>query len=319
MGWVGTQLGVNKDAVDDLISQQYLEGLFKELDKDGGGSIDRQELYDGFIARGAGDRFTAKEILQIINFMDKDGDGEIDFQEFIDMFGYMKIQSMDDLIEKSYLYILFASVDDDGSGSIDFDEFKGFLIDNGIKMSDAEVERLMKQVDEDGDGNMDFYEFYSIFSAVKSFDDLIVSSRLHIIFNSIDTDGSGELEFDEIKQLFKQEKIEMSDKELKAMMAKIDENGDGVIDFEEFETAFGMITDLQDLVNIWQNLNSIDVGSDLSIGSGLSKLAWLPIVAGGCGGIMSKTCTAPLERYVMSLNPVKIRSLTAYRIALTVH
>eukprot|EP01084_Bolivina_argentea_P043208 79610_1 len=79
-------------------------------------------------------------------------------------------------------------------------------------------------------------------------------------------------------------------------MAQIDENGDGVIDFDEFQHAFGMITNLNDLVTHWSNMNCIDVGSDLSIGSGLSKLSLFPIIAGGCGGLMSKTATAPLER-----------------------
>ena len=240
------------------------------------------------------------------------------------MFGYMEINCMEDLIEKSYLYVLFNQIDDDGSGQIDFDELKNFFISNGIDIDESEIIRLMKQVDSDGDMLMDFHEFYQIFSAVKSFDDLVTKSRLHVIFNQIDTDGSGELEFDEIKQLFKLEKIEISDKELKSMMAKIDENNDGVIDFEEFEQvkihlsiylriisehftliycnlfdqpqAFSMITDLHDLVNIWQNMSGIDVGSDLSIGSGLSQPKILPIIAGGCGGIMSRTLTAPLER-----------------------
>ena len=59
-----------------------------------------------------------------------------------------------------------------------------------------------------------------------------------------------------------------------------------------------MIEDLHDLVSIWQNMNSVDVGSDLSVGSGLSKLSFLPIIAGGCGGIFSRSATAPLERYL---------------------
>ena len=48
-------------------------------------------------------------------------------------------------------------------------------------------------------------------------------------------------------------------------------------------------------------MQSIDVGTDLSVSSGmydneLSIAALLPIIAGGTGGICSRTATAPLER-----------------------
>eukprot|EP01084_Bolivina_argentea_P100888 180983_1 len=150
MGWVGSNFSIKDTIVEEFIDSKYLEQLFTELDKDGGGSIDRNELFEGFIEQGAGDRFTEREITLIIDFMDKDGNGSIDFQEFIHTFGYMKIKSMQDLIEKSYLYILFRKIDTDGSGEIDFDELKSFFIQNHLKMKDNEILRLMKQVDEDG-------------------------------------------------------------------------------------------------------------------------------------------------------------------------
>eukprot|EP01083_Nonionella_stella_P113540 334761_1 len=297
LDWIGSYFYTKDDLSDDeLMNISYLDQLFHELDKDNNGKIDRHELFEGFREGGAGDRFTQREILSVIEFIDLDGDGEIDRQEFIHMFHPMAVRSMEDLIEKSYLYIMFRRIDDDASGSITFDELKSFFAQNNMKFNDSEIIRLMSEVDYDGDGEMDFREFYHIFGNVKSFDDLVVQSRLKLIFNSVDTDGSGELDFEEIKELFEKERIQISDKELRAMMNSIDINGDGVIDFDEFTEAFSMITDLQDLVNMWQNLNSIDIGSDLAVGSGLSQLSFLPILAGGLGGIMSRTATAPLER-----------------------
>ena len=263
MGWLVSLKVIRQEIVngymDELIDTTYLAGLFSELDTDGDQKISRDELYSTFMKYGASDRFTDKEIDLIIDFMDKDGDGEIDFQEFFTMFSYMNIQSMNDLIEKAYLYVLFNQVDNDGSGKIEFPELKEFFKQNGIHLRDDEIYRLIDQVDVDNDGTMDFYEFYHIFSSVKSFDELVTKSRLHVIFNSIDTDNSGVLELDEIKRLFKQEKIEISDSQLRQMITQIDQNNDGVIDFDEFERAFDKITNVNDLVNVWQNLNSIDI------------------------------------------------------------
>ena len=300
MGWIVSlkviRVEVVNDYMDELIDTTYLETLFSKMDSDGDQQLSRDEIYQTFMEQGATNRFTEKEIQLIIDFMDKDGDGEIDFKEFFGMFSFMNVKSMEDLIEKAYLYVLFRQIDEDGSGKIEFHELKDFFTKNGIQLRDDEIYRLLDQVDIDSDGTMDFYEFYHIFSEVKSFDELVTKSRLHVIFNSIDRDNSGALEFDEIQRLFKQEKIEISDTQLKQMMQQIDANNDGVIDFEEFEAAFDKITSINDLVYQWQNLNSIDIGSDLSIGSGLSQPKILPIIAGGCGGIVSRSLTAPLER-----------------------
>lgn len=301
MGWIVSlkiirQKVLNDYYMDELIDTTYLAGLFSQLDKDGDKQISRDELYAAFKEEGATDKFTDKEIELIIDFMDKDGDGQVDFTEFFQMFSYMQITNMNDLIEKAYLFVLFNEIDKDNSGKIEFPELKQFFISNNIQISDDEIYRLLDQVDIDSDGQMDFHEFYHIFSEVKSFDELVTKSRLHVIFNSIDRDNSGALEFDEIQRLFKQEKIDISDNQLIDMIAQIDSNNDGVIDFNEFEKVFDKITSINDLLYIWQNLNSIDIGSDLSIESGLSQPKILPIIAGGCGGIMSRTLTAPLER-----------------------
>eukprot|EP00484_Ammonia_sp_Unknown_P021219 CAMPEP_0197038836 /NCGR_PEP_ID=MMETSP1384-20130603/15721_1 /TAXON_ID=29189 /ORGANISM="Ammonia sp." /LENGTH=571 /DNA_ID=CAMNT_0042469331 /DNA_START=26 /DNA_END=1738 /DNA_ORIENTATION=- len=287
---------VDEEKEDELVDVAYLETLFHSLDTDGDKQLTKEELFAGFIQHGAGDRFTESEILTVLHFLDRDGDGVVDFDEFYHLFHRLNVHSMHDLMEKAYLYVLFAQIDDDASGKIDARELKQFFIANDIELADDDIHRLMHQVDTDGDGLMDFYEFYEIFNAVHSFGELVTQSRLRVIFNSIDEDMSGELELHEIEQLFKKEKVDISQTQLRQMIAQIDENGDGVIDFDEFQHAFEKITSVSDLVYTWQNLNSIDVGSDLSVGSGLSNFSWLPIFAGGCGGITSRTVTAPLER-----------------------
>ena len=106
---------------------------------------------------------------------------------------------------------------------------------------------------------------------------------MHVIFNSIDTDKSNSLDFEEIKLLFAQEQVRVSDDNLHHLIDLTDKNNDGVIDWDEFEDAFDEIESIDELVTKWTGMKSIDVGTDLSIASGihgkeLSIATLLPIV-----------------------------------------
>lgn len=56
---------------------------FKVFDRDGSGTISREELRHVLINIGEG--FTEKEIDEMIQEADKDGDGQIDYKEFSKM------------------------------------------------------------------------------------------------------------------------------------------------------------------------------------------------------------------------------------------
>ena len=59
-------------------------------------------------------------------------------------------------------------------------------------------------------------------------------SQLKAAFKFFDKDGNGTVEPEEISQVLKALGLEMTDEELKDIMSSLDENGDGVMDFQEF-------------------------------------------------------------------------------------
>ena len=68
-------------AKEDLFTTSNILKLFKLLDKDGNGTIDRSELKALFEDQGM-ENINGKGIEEIIKICDKDNSGTIDFEEF---------------------------------------------------------------------------------------------------------------------------------------------------------------------------------------------------------------------------------------------
>jgi|TARA_B110001450_G_C17619617_1_gene480655 calcium-dependent protein kinase len=62
---------------------------------------------------------------------------------------------------------------------------------------------------------------------------LLSKQKLRAVFNKLDKDKSDSIDKDEIKSMFKYHDI--SDQTLQHVMSEYDKNGDGVIQFDEFE------------------------------------------------------------------------------------
>ena len=65
-------------------------------------------------------------------------------------------------------------------------------------------------------------------------------AALRNAFNMIDADGGGTLDRDEVGQLSEKLGRKLTDKELDEMMAKMDSDGSGAVEFEEFATYFSV-------------------------------------------------------------------------------
>ena len=66
------------------LNEDELREAFNKIDKDGSGSIDREELEEALNKEmeAEGKKLTADQIDQLMNFADADGNGEIDFDEY---------------------------------------------------------------------------------------------------------------------------------------------------------------------------------------------------------------------------------------------
>jgi hypothetical protein len=84
--------GVHDD--DEEIPTELLEKAFREIDENGGGSIDMTELVDALRSCGLNANMTAAEI--VMKDIDKNASGDVDIHEFVEFFRYTEeLKKMD--------------------------------------------------------------------------------------------------------------------------------------------------------------------------------------------------------------------------------
>lgn len=125
------------------------------FDKDGDGSITTTEL--GTVMRSLGQSPTEADLRQMISEVDADGSGTIDFAEFLTLMA-RKIKTKDSEAEIVEAFKVF---DRDGSGKISADELRQVMTNLGEKLSDQEVEDMIREADTNGDGVRFVFNKYS--------------------------------------------------------------------------------------------------------------------------------------------------------------
>ncbi|KAJ8550203.1 hypothetical protein K7X08_033910 [Anisodus acutangulus] len=128
------------------------------------------------------------------------------------------------------LKAMFANMDTDNSGTITYEELKSGLARLGSKLSEAEVKQLMEAADVDGNGTIDYIEFVT---ATMHRHRLERDDHLFKAFQYFDTDHSGFITRDELESAMKE--YGMGDEAtIKEIIAEVDTDHDGRINYEEF-------------------------------------------------------------------------------------
>ncbi|KAG6498689.1 hypothetical protein ZIOFF_038411 [Zingiber officinale] len=125
------------------------------FDRDGDGCISLGEL--STIINSLGLRPTKDELQEMISEVDADGSGAIEFEEFLNL---MESDSEEELKEA------FKVFDKDQNGFISKNELKNVMMSLGEKLTDEEVDQMIKEADLDGDGQVNYEEFVKM---MKSF------------------------------------------------------------------------------------------------------------------------------------------------------
>ncbi|KAF7324711.1 Calmodulin-like protein [Mycena kentingensis (nom. inval.)] len=123
---------------------------------DGDGTITTLEL--GTVMRSLGQNPTESELQDMINEVDADGNGTIDFNEFLAMMA-KKFQDTDSEEEIRQAFHVF---DKDGNGTISVTELQQVMRSLGEKLTDREVEEMIREADTDGDGEINYEEFVRV-------------------------------------------------------------------------------------------------------------------------------------------------------------
>ncbi|KAG2428086.1 hypothetical protein HYH02_014477 [Chlamydomonas schloesseri] len=123
---------------------------------------------------------------------------------------------------------MFQEMDEDGSGTITVDELREGLRRKGAEIALGEVQRILNDIDLDGNSKIDYEEFLA---ATMHLNKLSREENMIAAFEYFDTDKSGFITRDELVSAMKDIDAEV---DVDAILAQVDQNGDGRIDYEEF-------------------------------------------------------------------------------------
>ncbi|KAM3306511.1 calcium-dependent protein kinase 21 [Capsicum chacoense] len=128
------------------------------------------------------------------------------------------------------LKAMFDNIDTDNSGTITYEELKSGLARLGSKLTETEVKQLMEAADVDGNGTIDYIEFIT---ATMHRHRLERDEHLFKAFQHFDKDNSGFITMDELEHAMKE--YGMGDEStIKEIIAEVDTDNDGRINYEEF-------------------------------------------------------------------------------------
>ncbi|RCV17139.1 hypothetical protein SETIT_3G195400v2 [Setaria italica] len=125
---------------------------------------------------------------------------------------------------------MFKSMDSDNSGTITVDELRRGLAKKGTKLSEAEVQQLMEAADADGNGTIDYEEFITATMHMNRMDR---DEHLYTAFQYFDKDNSGYITMEELEQALREKGL-LDGRDIKDIVAEVDADNDGRINYTEF-------------------------------------------------------------------------------------
>ena len=135
---------------------EELKESFMTFDKNGDGSISKEELKDAL--RLFGQNVTDRQVEEMINSVDNDGNGTIEFPEFTQLMG-KHIRTNDTEVELKSAFNFF---DLNGDGYITAAELDMVMRRLGEKTSIEEINDIINEGDKDGDGRISYVDFLEI-------------------------------------------------------------------------------------------------------------------------------------------------------------
>jgi len=105
----------------------------------------------------------------------------------------------------------------------------------GISLDEKMLADIISEVDEDGSGELEFDEFITLASRFMVEEDAeAMQQELKEAFRLYDKEGNGYISTSVLKEILKELDDKITNEELDMMIAEIDSDGSGTVDFDEF-------------------------------------------------------------------------------------
>ncbi|XP_046557473.1 calmodulin-like [Haliotis rubra] len=131
----------------------------------------------------------------------------------------------------------FHQVDIDGNGYITLDELDALCKKLKLDLTRQQIVDVFMRMDTDDNLIITLNEFLAAMPKIES--EQLSYGEMRWAFDHMDTDGSGLLDADELKEVLITCGRSLPLSQVKNLIAKVDVDGDGKLNFDEFVTLFG--------------------------------------------------------------------------------
>jgi len=129
----------------------------------------------------------------------------------------------------------FDMFDKQGKGTIHTSMVSTILRSLGQTFEDNDLAALIDDIDEDGSGELEFEEFSSLASRFMVEEDAeAIQQELREAFRLYDKEGNGYINVSDLRDILRALDDNLAEDELDEMIAEIDTDGSGTVDFDEF-------------------------------------------------------------------------------------
>ncbi|PKA66995.1 putative calcium-binding protein CML10 [Apostasia shenzhenica] len=129
--------------------------------------------------------------------------------------------------------LVFQKFDSNGDGRISSSELGAIFESLGQEVTEEELERMIREADADGDGFISLEEFVDL--NTNKVDPSAALEDLRHAFSVFDLDRNGSISAEELARVMRSLGECVSLSQCRKMIDGIDQDGDGLVSFEEFK------------------------------------------------------------------------------------